>query len=259
MIFYFSGTGNSQLAAKQIATITGDGLVSINQCMKETASQRFHSDTPLIFVAPTYAWRLPRIVERWILNTDFEGSQIAYFVLTCGGNCGNAAAYAKALCEKKKLHFCGLAPLLMPENYLAMFPTPSEAKCQTILEQAKPNIDALAKQIQRGKPFPKVTMTLKDKLQSGPVNLLFYPLVVHDRGFTVSPACISCQKCAQRCPLGNIKMTDGKPTWQGNCTHCMACIAGCPARAIEYKTASKGQHRHFILEDAPAITHAGER
>lgn len=259
MIFYFSGTGNSQLAAKQIASATGDGLVFINQCMKETTSQRFHSEKPLIFVAPTYAWRLPKVVEHWILNTEFDGNQNAYFVLTCGENCGNAATYAKVLCKKKKLQFCGLASLIMPENYLAMFPTPSKAECQTILEQAKPNIAALAEQIQIGMTFPEVTITLKDKLQSGPVNLLFYPLIVRDKGFTVSQACISCLKCAQRCPLVNIKIINGKPTWQGHCTHCMACIAGCPTKAIEYKTVSKGQHRHFILEDAPVKTDAGEK
>ncbi len=35
MIFYFSGTGNSQLAAKLIAESIGDEIVSINHCLKE--------------------------------------------------------------------------------------------------------------------------------------------------------------------------------------------------------------------------------
>ena len=35
MIFYFSGTGNSQLAAKKIADITEDELISINQQLRE--------------------------------------------------------------------------------------------------------------------------------------------------------------------------------------------------------------------------------
>lgn len=259
MIFYFSGTGNSQLAAKQLALATGDGLVFINQCMKEGTAQRFYSDKPLVFVTPTYAWRLPKVVEQWILNTNFEGNQKTYFVLTCGANSGNAAAYAKALCSKKKLDFCGLSPIVMPENYLAVFPTPNREECQTLLEEAKPNIAALAKQIQRNEPFLKAKITIKDRLQSGPINILFYPLVVHDKGFTVSQSCISCNQCAKRCPLNNVKMANGKPIWKGHCTHCMACIAGCPAKAIEYKKASKGQHRHFILEDVPAEINEEEK
>ena len=35
MVFYFSGTGNSQLAAKQIAAELGDELVFINDCLKK--------------------------------------------------------------------------------------------------------------------------------------------------------------------------------------------------------------------------------
>ncbi len=46
-------------------------------------------------------------------------------VLTCGVGCGNAAAYAQKLCTEKGLRFCGLAPVVMPENYLAMFATPA--------------------------------------------------------------------------------------------------------------------------------------
>ena len=249
MIFYFSGTGNSQLAAKQIASIVDDEVVSINACLRAGERGRYHSLKPLVFVVPTYAWRIPKVVERWICETQFEGSPGAYFVLTCGGSCGDAAEYAKRLCAKKGLHFWGLAPVVMPENYVAMFPTPGEAECKMILEEAKPRIAALAERIRDGKIFPRHTATLKDKVQSGPVNLLFYPFVVHDKGFCVSDACISCGKCVRRCPLNNLELAGGKPVWKGNCTHCMACIGGCPVEAIEYKTNSKGKHKYYMMED----------
>lgn len=46
MIFYFSGTGNSQLAAKEIGAVTGEPVVSINQLLKEGAKGSFQSDGP---------------------------------------------------------------------------------------------------------------------------------------------------------------------------------------------------------------------
>ena len=64
MIFYFSGTGNSQLAAKEIGAVTGEPVVSINQLLKEGAKGSFQSDGPLVFVTPTYAWRIPMVVEQ---------------------------------------------------------------------------------------------------------------------------------------------------------------------------------------------------
>ena len=248
MIFYFSGTGNSQLAAKQIASVTGDELVSINRWMKAGKTNTFRSDRPLVFVAPTYAWRMPRVVEQWIRDNRFEGDQSAYFLLTCGGGCGNAAAYAKKLCAEKHMRFQGLASVVMPENYLAMFATPGQAECKEKVERAMPEIAALAGRIQKGQSFPEAAASLGDKALSGPVNPLFYRLFVQDKGFTVSEACVACGKCAERCPLNNIELIGGRPVWKGDCTHCMACIGGCPTEAIEYKNKSKGQHRHYVMD-----------
>lgn len=51
---------------------------------------------------------------------------------------------------------------------------------------------------------------------SGPFNPLFYNLAIHHKGFTVSDDCVSCGKCARRCPLNNIDLSaenqNGKAT-----------------------------------------------
>ena len=251
MVFYFSGTGNSQFVALEIAKITADEeVVAINQYLKSGKEAAFAAKGPLVFVSPTYCWRLPRVVEAWIMGAGFEGSKDAYFVLTCGGSCGNAAGYAKKLCDNKGLRFRGLAPVLMPENYLALFPTPDEGQCRQIIENAKPRIAGLAQRIASGKPFDEAPASLGAKLQSGPLNPLFYALFVHDKGFTVGEQCVSCGKCALRCPLNNIRLAEGRPVWGGNCTHCMACIGGCPTKTIEYKANSQNRHRHYIMNDA---------
>lgn len=249
MIFYFSGTGNSQLAAKQIAEITNDGIISINQCLKDGKRKTYESESPLVFAVPTYAWRMPRVVESWIYDACFAGCSDVYFVLTCAGSCGNAAVYAKKLCAKKNWHFRGLAQVVMPENYVAMFPTPDKEESRAILEKAKPCIAELAARIRDRKEFPERIISIKDRVQSGPVNRIFYTLLVHDKGFTVSDKCISCGKCAKRCPLGNIDIASGKPEWNGNCTHCMACIGGCPTEAIGYQSKSNGRNRYYIMEE----------
>ncbi|MDD3335916.1 MAG: EFR1 family ferrodoxin [Eubacteriales bacterium] len=246
MIFYFSGTGNSRRVATQIAEAIGDETLSINEFLKKSGPRSFFSKQPLVFVTPTYAWRMPKIVERWIRQVEWSGNRIAYFVLTCGSDCGNAAAYAARLCQKKNFEFYGLSSVVMPENYLAMFPTPSPLEAETILEKAKAPVEALSGIIGKGERFPNACPTVMDRLKSGPVHWFFYPFCVHDRGFTVSDACVSCGKCVNQCPLNNIKLVGGRPQWMGSCTHCMACIADCPTEAIEYKNASKGRYRYHI-------------
>lgn len=259
MVLYFSGTGNSQFVAMQIGETIGDNeVVSINHYLRAGKKVTVQSKRPIIFVAPTYSWRMPKVVEQWIMKTSFKGNKDAYFILTCAGSCGNASIYAKKLCKKKGMRFCGLASVVMPENYLAMFPTPSKSECQTIIENAKPSITTLGKQIQSGKCFAEPTVSLMGKLESGPINPLFYTLFVRDKGFTVSDRCISCRKCVFRCPLNNVELVDGKPAWKGNCTHCMACINGCPTKAIQYKSKSKGRHHHYIMNDSLCRKNGGE-
>lgn len=251
MIFYFSGTGNSQLAAIRIAQITNEPLISINQSLKTGKQKAFQSKGPLVFVTPTYAWRMPKVVTQWIESASFTGNPDAYFIMTCAGSCGNAAAYIKKLCTKKGLRFCGLAPVIMPENYIAMFQAPNKRECQQIIERAKLQMDAIANQIKAGQLLPLPHASFSGRFKSGPVNPLFYTFYVHDKGFTVSDKCISCGTCARRCPLNNIAIKHSKPVWQGDCTHCMACINSCPLKAIEYRSKSKGQHRHDIMIDIP--------
>lgn len=118
MILYFSGTGNSRYAALRLGELTGELVNSINQCLKEGAAIGLHSKNHYVVVSPVYAWRLPRVVERFIRQASFSGNTGIYFVLTCGDDVGNAAKYARRLCAKKGLR--GLRPLceaLSAEQY----------------------------------------------------------------------------------------------------------------------------------------------
>lgn len=249
MILYFSGTGNSQYVANLIADMRKDSIKSINHSMRIKEQAVICSKYPLVFVLPTYSWRIPRVVENWIKEAQIEEGQAVYFILTCGGDCGNAWHYAKKLCEDKGLCFRGLISIVMPENYLALFPTPDQTACTAMVKQVEQEIAELIKPIQSGHSFQEPKISFADRCKSGPINSLFYTFFVHDKKFQVSQNCISCGKCAVHCPLNNIELKQGKPVWKGNCTHCMACIAGCPLQAIEYGRKSKGKHRHYIWKD----------
>lgn len=251
MVLYFSGTGNSQFVALRLTKLLGeDEAVSINWYLRSGAKAEFYADHPLVFVAPTYAWRLPKVVSDWIETARFDGNRNAYFILTCGGSVGNATLYARRLCERTGLTYRGLASVQMPENYIALSSAPDENECEQMIARAEPVFSSLAQQIRQGEPFTEAPVSPGGRFLSGPFNPLYYSLAIHDKGFTVSDACISCGKCVRRCPLNNISLAGGKPQWNGNCTHCMACICGCPVEAIEYKSVSKGKRRYYIMDDA---------
>lgn len=244
MVFYFSGTGNSKYIAKRIAEATNDNLYSINEALKADEYPDF-SDNKVIFSLPTYAWRIPKVVEAWIKKSTFSPDASVYFVMNCGGEIGNSEKYILKLCNSKGFRYMGCAEVVMPENYLAMFSVPNEEQSRRIIAKREGIIDSICATIKSGAPLPAYTTNLQGRVMSSIINPLFYSLCVKDKGFKVdNDKCISCGKCAKECPLNNITIGNKTPVWNGNCTHCMACITICPTEAIEYGNNSKDKPRY---------------
>lgn len=244
MILYFSGTGNSAYAAEKIAKVTQDEVIRMNDKIRSSDYTKLDSLKPWVFVVPTYGWRIPRIVESWIERADFHGNRQAYFVMTCGGDIGNAERYVNELCGKKGLRCMGCQEVVMPENYVAMFSVPGEEEAKKIIERADPVIEKAAVLIRDKQAFPKKKIRAADRVSSGLVNGAFYPMLVHAKKFYSTEGCIGCGICEKVCPLGNVTLENGRPKWGDHCTHCMACICKCPKEAIEYGNKTKGKPRY---------------
>lgn len=249
MILYFSGTGNSAYVAKRISKEIEDRYINLFERLKKNDFSSMHSERPWVVVAPTYAWRIPNIVQKWIENTSFTGNKNIYFILTCGGSIGNAGKYLAKLCERKNMKYCGCMGITMPENYIALFTTLTWENALQIIEQAEPVINQAIHYIQEGNPLPRTDISFMDHMSSGIVNNLFYPLFVHAKKFYATSDCVSCGKCANACPLSNIRIVNGKPVWGNSCTHCMACICHCPEEAIEYGKHSQGLARYTCKKE----------
>ncbi len=251
MVICFSGTGNSRYIAKKLADGLDDELIDATLCVNEEVVLYHGENTHThIFVCPTYAWRIPKVFEKHIERATFANESDkplnAYFVLTCGGDIGNAEKYIKSLCKKKGFNLLGVAEVVMPENYLAMFSVPSEKTSEKIIAKAEEKLPDIIEKIKNRLPLESKKASFLDKRKSDIVNLTFYPLCVSAKKFYTTDKCISCGKCEKLCPLNNIKIIDGKPSWSNKCTHCMACICLCPTEAIEYSKKSIGKRRYHL-------------
>lgn len=244
MIYYYSGTGNSRYVAERISAAIHDDCENLFERLRTNDCSPVRSERPLVFVTPTYAWQLPHIVRDWITRVKFEGCKEAYFVLTCGDEIGNAEKYLRRLCAKTGLSYKGCAEIIMPENYIAMFDAPDESASRQIIRNADPVIDKVAEQIIAGSALPPNPVGMADRFKSSMVNAVFYPMFVHAKKFHADDRCVGCGKCVKSCVMNNIALIDKKPVWKDHCTHCMACICGCPTHAIEYGRASLGKPRY---------------
>lgn len=246
MVIYFSGTGNSKYCAQLIASKLDDECIDSFGYIKNGIAGEFVSGKPWVFVAPTYCWRLPHIFEDFIKTANFDGTGEAYFVMTCGGEIGNAGVTLKKLCETKNFNYKGVLEVVMPENYIAMFDAPEDEEAQRIIKAGIRTVERSIKYISEGVNFPENKVGFIDKIKTGPTNPVYYKFFVKDKAFFATDACIGCGQCEELCVLNNISLKDGKPVWHGNCTHCMACICKCPQEAIEYGKISKGKPRYRL-------------
>lgn len=158
MILYFSGTGNSRHAAQRMADALGDTLLSLNDRIRSGDTSPVETGERLVIVTPTYAWRIPRLVRDWLLETEFPGAAQVWFIMTCGSEIGHASRYNRSLCQTKGLTDMGTAQIIMPENYIAMFDAPQAEEARRIVAKAQPDSTVLSPPSGRAAPFPRPTI-----------------------------------------------------------------------------------------------------
>ena len=244
MIVYFSGTGNSRYAARQLADLTGDTVCDIASYVRKGTGDTFQSDRPFVFVAPVYVAAPVLSLLDFLKNSSFQGNKKAYFVMTCAGTMSGSPIFCRKAAEEKGLEYMGTAVVKLPQNYIAYFSMKSPEENRKIITAAQPVLETLGRKILGGEPFidPKI-----NKMEYRSTLLIlkpYYRWFITTKKFRAEDSCIGCGKCEKVCPLGNIRMEKGLPQWGDRCTHCMACINFCPKDAIEYGKGSVGKIRY---------------
>ncbi len=244
MILFFSGTGNSRFVAKCIAEETGDKLVDTKEYIREGKSVVFSEDDTFIFISPVYVSAPPIIFLNFIKRSQFPKYSKAYFIMTCAGGMGGAPGYCRQLALEKELTYMGTAEIMMPQNYIALFKIKTSEENRLVIQKAITELKKLVETIKLSDPFPNPHMKSWEFLSTRMILDLYYKCFISAKKFTVTNKCISCGKCTVECPMKNIEIHNGKPTWGTHCTHCMACINLCPKEAVEYGKRTLKKNRY---------------
>lgn len=244
MIFYFSGTGNSRFVARRIAEAIGQPFTDITTYTKTMEKPGFTEPGVYVFVCPSYMSAPARAMTDFIEWAEFPSGIKAYFIVTCAASMGITPRVASELCGRKGFEFMGAAQIEMPQNYIALFTTKEVEENIDILEKAEIEIERLSGLINKGKKLECKKIGPVEYSFTKWVRDVYYKNFMKTTKFRATDKCVSCRKCVEVCPLSNISMKDGKPSWGNKCTHCMACINRCPKDAIEYGKGSAGKPRY---------------
>ena len=258
MIFYFTGTGNTRWAARQLAEATNDELHFIpDELNKGDLHYTLKDGERLGFCFPTHGWQPPRIVREFIRRSTFslqecgvannvQCSTYIYALTTCGDNMGYAMRIFDKELMQKGLRTDARFAIVMPESNVCFsflhLDTDEKALrkvnaarqrmthiCQVVTERQR-NVEELVK---GAIPFTYTYV----------IGGYYNKHLITDKHFWVdAEACIQCGLCAKLCPVDDIKGTP--PVWQHNerCTNCLACYHHCPAHAIHWGQMKRGQY-----------------
>lgn len=257
-VYYFTGTGNSLVVAKDIAREIDGELISIPYAISKGTIKV--NTKVLVIVFPVYMWGIPLIIEKFIKSIENLHDKYIYTIVTYGGMPG---ATINILENKLKSYGGKLAAgftVRMPGNYTPMYGAIPEEKQRKMFNNWSKKIKIIAEYINNEKQGIKETSNIL-------VNLIFSSLIYNlsakhipemDHGFWNDDKCNNCGICQKVCPVSNIEMNNGTPVWMGRCEQCLACLQWCPQQAIQYekKTSTRKRYHHPNVDLSDILNHA---
>lgn len=242
MIFYFSGTGNSAWAARQLARLTDDTACDITQMseLPDLADAR-----QIGFVFPIYAWGVPEIMADFAKKLPATRA-FTFGVCTCGEDAGHAMKRFSRLYPLSSSY-----SLVMPNNYIVGSDTDGEGEILQKIAAAREELERMVQEIRRQERVYRVREGGMAGLKSGPVNYGFNRFARSAKPFFAGEDCNGCGLCAANCPAHAITLREGKPVWAAQCYQCLRCINECPRQAIQYGKATAGRRRYTIRSYLP--------
>lgn len=249
MIFYFSGTGNSEWVAKTVALAFSEKTFEIGSAI---ARKRFffspEKNERVGFVFPVHSWGVPPIVKEFILQLvlDSYDNQLIFGVFTCGDECGYTNLQFQNLLKLKGWESHHIYSVRMPNNYIAFpgFDVDDISLENSKKQEVKKTLAEIIDAIHADKMIDCYLRGTKPFLKSRIIYPLFCKYAINSKPFFSTDTCTGCGVCAKKCPTDNITIENKRPVWGNNCTQCLACIHYCPERAIEYgkMTQKKGRY-----------------
>lgn len=241
MIFYYSGTGNSEYAAKELLA-EGEQLISMAKaCRKGELEYLPAAEEPVGFVFPVYFYGLPDTVRRFAQQVKFSAKPAyVYAVITCGGSIAGAGGLLKDALAENGTELRAVYSVKMPDNYVLLYDATTVEEEKPILAAAREKLAEIRGSIALRR-FVGTKVSVAAKLQTKALYAM-YDSSRKTAKFYTDETCVGCGACAARCPVGAIEMVDGKPVWvKEKCDHCLACIR---CNAVQYGKRTVGRYRY---------------
>lgn len=240
---YFSSTGNCLYFAKEL----GGENFAIPKLISENKFS--FKDDAIGIVFPIYGLCIPPYIEEFLKKIEVECNYL-FAIATYGFFPGAVCTELRKLTLKNGRKFDYINKIKMAEN------------CITFADMKNQQGDSKSQQQQ----IKTIINEIKNKTNFVQKDSFFHKIMTahHKKNFeyptgtgitdkiTVNDNCAGCGLCTKLCPMQNITITKGKPSFAQNCISCGGCIQNCPNNAIhhsEEKSSARYRNPHIKAEE----------
>ncbi len=232
---YLSGTGNTKHCITKLLNLL-DSEARIIPIENKESVQAIKDSEEIYLAYPTQFSNMPYMVRDFI-NTNHEiwqGKRV-FLLNTMGGFSGDGTGCAARVLKKYGAIIIGGVQIKMPDSVCdskLLKKTLEENK--KITRDADIRIENIAKDILNNDKYPKEGLSFFAHVAGlFGQRLWFYNKTTgYSTKLKISNVCIGCGYCAMNCPVGNLKVVDGKAVSNDRCAMCYRCISACPQKAI---------------------------
>lgn len=247
IIYYFTGTGNSLMIARNLGSMLDAKIISIPKAMNDPVDME--GAQAIGFIFPLYYQTVPIIVQDFINKLDLKDKYV-FAIVNSGAYMGISLDVFSDILKRNGSELSAGFQLVMPYNFLidgSRLGKLSFKLKNIIFKRADRKLIRIAKiikeknkigiekrpYIKKHHPYSHFT---KEELEKR--------LKDEAKYFWVNEKCISCGQCKKVCPVNNIEIINKIPKWSNKCEQCLACINWCPFKAIEFDNKTQNQMRY---------------
>jgi flavodoxin/ferredoxin len=246
-IFYFSGTGNTEIIAEMIREAFAEQAYKVDMIRMEDVLKSNNSIRPeaydiLGIGCPVLGFSSPQIVRDFIRRlppiSSKENSRKVFVFRTAGGVAPVNYQASKPMIRQlaaKGYHVFYERIFSISSNWIFKFDDDVILK---LYEASRKKAVRLCCEVMQGhKRLLKTSVPRKVLMES--VMLAVRPIFrVIGKDYVVDASCTHCGRCVAHCPSGNIREINGKIKFGLSCNSCMRCLYSCPKKAIRFRTLS---------------------
>lgn len=240
IIYYFSGTGNTELVANMIKERFVNykykvSLLRIEDVLKKNLKIEIESYDLVGIGCQVIGFGVPNIVHDFIKCLPKAQNKKVFFFRTSGGIAPinyNASKPIIRKLSRKGYEVFYERLFSISSNWINKF---DDIIIRKLYEATTKKVAIMCREVISGeRRILKTGIGLKVLMEMVMfITSWIFPLI--GKYLKANKACSHCGLCIRNCPAGNIYDSNGRIKFKFSCNSCMRCVYSCPKSAINYR------------------------